>query len=106
LITEEELDMYVRTLEGLGLGFGQPQPPKLQQPAIRKKYVSNVVAYKDTKNKCQSTNCSIYVPSPLRNPKAIDVLVFFHGLLPVCDSAHNFDPERLIKKFQMDVSGY
>jgi hypothetical protein len=95
--------MYVQTLEGLGLGLGQPQPPRLQQPAIRKKYVSNVVAYKDTKNNCQSTNCSIYVPSALRNPKAMDVLVFFHGLLPICDSAHNFDPDRLIKKFQMDV---
>jgi hypothetical protein len=31
------------------------------------------------------------------------VLVFLHGLLDVCDSAHNFDPDNVIKKFQLDV---
>jgi hypothetical protein len=96
--------MYIRTPEGLGLRLGQPTPPpKSQQPALRKQFISNVVAYKDAKDKCQSTKYSIYVPSALRNPKEIDMLVFFHGLLSVCDKEHNFDPDRLIKTFQLDL---
>ena len=95
--------MYIRTLDGLGIGLGEPAPAKVQQPAIRKKFTSDVVAYKDSTGKCQSTNCGIYVPSALRNPKEIDLLVFFHGLLDVCDSKHQFDPDNVIKKFRLDV---
>jgi len=96
--------MYVRTLERRGFGLGQPKPsPKLQQPLLRKKFTSNVVVYKDSSDKCQATNSAIYVPKALRDPSEMDVLVFFHGLLDVCDSEHKFDPDRLIDRFRLDL---
>ena len=94
--------MYARTREEPELGLGFPPFPKSEQPALRKNFTSSVITYKDSGDQCRSTNGSIYVPSALRNQPQIDVLVFFHGLLHVCDSAHNFDPGRVIKKFRLD----
>lgn len=96
--------MYIQTRQGYSLGLGEPpQPPKSKQPALRKKFTSNVVAYKNAKDKCQSIEYSIYVPGLSRNPNELDVLVFFHGILSVCDEQHNFDPDRLIKTFKLDT---
>jgi len=95
--------MYVRTIERLGLGLGQPpRDPQSQQPALLKTFTSSVIAYKDSRGQCQSTKCLIYVPTKLRNQPKIDVLVFFHGLLDVCDNAHNFDPVKVAKRFRLD----
>src|SRR4029450_1787006 len=91
--------MYIRTRENFGFGLGEP--PKSQLPALRKKFTSNVVAYKNAADKCQTTECSIYVPAG-RDLKQLDLLIFFHGLLPVCDKDHGFNPDNVIKKFKMD----
>lgn len=96
--------MYIRTLENPGLGLGQPPlAPKSQQPALQKKFTSSVLTYKDGRGQCRSTDCSIYVPGTIRNQPKLDILVFFHGILDVCDSAHNFDPDNVVKKFQLDI---
>ena len=105
--------MYIRTPERLGLGLGFPPPPPksqhewqkptLPQPALQETFTSSVIVYKDKdgSDKCQSTNCSIYVPSALRNQPQIDMLVFFHGL-DTCMPKHNFDPALVVKNFRLD----
>lgn len=91
---------YVRTLERLGLGLGQSPPPlKPLSLMFRSKIIPT---YKDKDGKFQSTDCSVYVPSALRNEKEIDVLVFFHGD-DTCPPLHNFNPYKVIKNFQLDV---
>ena len=96
--------MYVQKQESSILGLGQSsQVLKIKQPLIQKKFTSSAVAYRDTKGKCQSTNYSIYVPSAVRDPNEIDLLVFFHGLLDVCDSAHNFNPDNVMSNFKLNL---
>jgi len=98
--------MYIRTQDNFGYVPGFGEPPKSQLPELRKKFTSSVVAYKNAADKCQTTSCSIFVPAG-RDLKQLDLMIFFHGLLDVCDSKHGFDPDNVIKKFNMDtqVSG-
>jgi hypothetical protein len=95
--------MYVRTLERVGLGkvYMHNDPPQPQQHALRKKITSSVMAYKDGQGNCQSTHCSIFVPSKLRNQPKIDLLLFFHGL-DTCKPKHHFDPDLVVQNFRLD----
>jgi hypothetical protein len=95
--------MYVRTSNDLGLGWGIAMPTKWPQSAVRSQFTSKVVVYTDSDGKVQSTKYAIYVPPAWRDPQQLDLLVFFHGLLHVCDQYHKNDPDRLIKKFRLDV---
>jgi hypothetical protein len=95
--------MYVRTLGDLELGWGITMPTKWPQSTVRRQFTSKVVIYRDSNGKLQSTKYAIYVPPAWRDPQQLDLLVFFHGLLHVCDKYHNNDPDRLIKKFRLDV---
>lgn len=90
--------MYVRTLESPGLGLGQP-PPQPLSLMFRSKVIPT---YKDNDRKPLSTDCSVYVPSALRNKKEIDVLVFFHGF-DTCIPLHNFNPFKVVKNFRLDA---
>lgn len=94
--------MYVRTLERLGLGLGQLSPPP-QLPLRILTFSSSVIVYKDKDgdDQCRLTNCSIYVPSALRNQPKIDLLVFFHGH-DTCPTKHDFIPSRVVNNFQLD----
>ena len=58
--------------------------------------------YNDQNGKSQSTDCSIYVPSRLRNAKAVNLLVFFHGD-DSCPPPHSFNPYKVIKTFRLDA---
>lgn len=91
--------MYVRTFEKLGLGLGQPPPPP--QPLSLMCRSQFIPAYKDQSDKSQATDCSVYVPSRLRNKKEIDLLVFFHGD-DSCTPQHNFNPYKVVKNFRLD----
>ena len=93
--------MYVRTREELGFSLGFPPFPKSPQSAVRTKFTSSVITYKDGRGQCRSTDCSIYVPSALRNQPKIDVLVFFHGL-DTCKPKHSFAPRQVVKNFRLD----
>lgn len=94
--------MYVRTLESLGFGLGQPLPAsQSQQVPLRIKFPSSVIIYKDGQSNCQLTHCSIFVPSKLRNQPKIDLLLFFHGL-DTCKPKHNFDPDLVVQNFRLD----
>ncbi len=93
--------MYVRLHEELGLGFGKPPGPRSQLPALRKKFISSVVTYKDSDGQCRSTDCAIYVPEVLRNQSKINVVIFFHGL-DTCKPKHNFDSVQVMKNFRLD----
>jgi len=93
--------MYIRTRENFGFGLGFGDPPKSKLPEFRKKFTSKVIAYKNASDKCQTTDCSVFVPAG-RDLKQLDLMIFFHGLLDVCDSAHGFDPDNVIRKFKMD----
>ncbi|HXH14311.1 MAG TPA: hypothetical protein VNP04_31685 [Alphaproteobacteria bacterium] len=91
--------MYVRTLERLELGLGQPSPPpQALSLMFRSKFIP---AYKDQSGRSQSTDCAVYVPSRLRNKKEIDLLVFFHGD-DSCPPQHNFNPYKVVKNFRLD----
>ncbi len=93
--------MYVRTRVN-GLGLGQPPaPPKAPQWALYQTFSSNVVTYKDAKEKCQSTSCGIYVPTPLRDQAKIDLVVFFHGL-DTCTPSYDSNPQQVISNFRLD----
>lgn len=83
--------------------FEEEAPKPTPQPSpLRFKFKSNVIpAYKDQSGKSQSTDCSIFVPSALRNQKEINVLVFFHGL-DTCSCNHKFDPDLVVKNFRLD----
>lgn len=98
----QEACVYLRTLDGAELGWIPTIPSKWPQRELRKRFVSKVVTYKDSAGNFQSTKYSIYVPGKVRNPFQMDLLIFFHGLIPVCDSEHN-DPNRIIKGFRLDV---
>jgi hypothetical protein len=66
-------------------------------------FISKVIpTYEDMDRKFQSTDCSVYVPSSLRNKKEIDVLVFFHGD-DTCTPRHNFNPYKVVKNFRLDA---
>jgi hypothetical protein len=58
--------------------------------------------YNDQYGKSQSTDCSVYVPSRLRNTKAVNLLVFFHGD-DSCPPPHSFNPYKVIKTFRLDT---
>jgi len=58
--------------------------------------------YNDQYGKSQSTDCSVYVPSRLRNAKAVNLLVFFHGD-DSCPPPHSFNPYKVIKTFRLDA---
>jgi hypothetical protein len=91
--------MYVQTLERLGFGLDQPPPPaKPLSLMFRSKFIP---AYKDQHGNSQSTDCSVYVPSRLRNRKEINLLVFFHGD-DSCPPQHNFNPYKVVKSFRLD----
>lgn len=92
--------MYVLTPKspGLGVGLPLPPPPKPLSLMFRSKFIP---AYKDQSGKSQLTDCSVYVPSALRNKNEIDLLVFFHGD-DSCPPQHNFNPYKVIKNFRLD----
>jgi hypothetical protein len=95
-------NIYVRTLESPELELDVPSPdPKSQQSALRKTFASSVITYKNSTEQCRLTNCSIYVPSMLRNQPKIDLLVFFHGL-DTCKPSYGSDPKRAIQNFRLD----
>jgi hypothetical protein len=62
----------------------------------------SIPAYKDQDGRSRSTDCSVYVPSALRNKEEIDVLVFFHGD-DTCSPKHHFSPYNVVKNFRLDV---
>ena len=95
--------MYVHTYDGREIGLGEPQPPKTPPPPppLQKTFISNIIAYKDAKEKCQSTNCAIYVPSVLRDQAKVDLVVFFHGL-DTCSPTYDADPQKVVKNFRLD----
>ena len=81
---------------------GQQRTPKPSPKELRAKFIScTIPAYKDKNGNCRSTEASIYVPIPLRNRPKIDLLVFFHGD-DTCSPAHSFDPDKVIKNFELD----
>jgi hypothetical protein len=82
-----------------GLGFPPPLPSE-RQLALRTKFTSSVITYKNSAANCIATNCAIYVPSELRNQPKIDLLLFFHGL-DTCTPHYNLDPNLVIKNFQL-----
>lgn len=92
--------MYVRTLESPGFGLGQPP----LAPPLRTTFTSSVIIYKDKDggDKCRSTNCSIYVPSLLRNNSKIDLLVFFHGHDIAKCKIHDFNSIRVVMNFRLN----
>jgi hypothetical protein len=91
--------MYVQTQERLGIGLDQPPPPAKPLSIIfRSQFIP---AYKDQNGKSQSTDCVVYVPGRLRNKKAINLLVFFHGD-DACTPQHNFNPYKVVKNFRLD----
>jgi hypothetical protein len=61
--------------------------------------------YRDAGGKLQSTLCAVCVPNAAWRQTAVDLLVFFHG--DQIDSPgpckHDFDPEKVILNFQLDV---
>lgn len=93
--------MYIRTLDGWGVGLGQPKPPPKSPPlALQKSFTSNVVVYKDSAGTCRSTNSAISVPSALRDLPKIDLFVFFHGL-DTCDPNYFSDPQLVVNNFRL-----
>ncbi|MBI4523809.1 MAG: D-alanyl-D-alanine carboxypeptidase family protein [Deltaproteobacteria bacterium] len=78
----------------------QSQPASSAGP-LRIRYTSSVIPrYKDKHDKLRATDCSIFVPSALRGLGEIDLLIFFHGL-DTCSPRHEFDPDKVIKNFQI-----
>jgi hypothetical protein len=100
---ERRNGMYIRTRESPGLGWvGLPTIPQRPPKPLSLMFRSKVIpSYKDQNGKSQSTDCSVYIPSALRNQKEIDVLVFFHGD-DSCIPQHNFSPYKVVKNFRLD----
>jgi hypothetical protein len=70
-------------------------------------YTSGAIPkYRDAKGKLQSTICAVCVPNAAWRQAVIDLLVFFHGdQINTAGSPckHDFDPEKVIRGFQLDA---
>jgi hypothetical protein len=88
--------------QGLGPEEQQQLPPSRPRPLSLMFRSTALPLYNDQYGKSQSTDCVVYVPSRLRNAKAINLLVFFHGD-DSCPPPHSFNPYKVIKTFRLDT---
>jgi hypothetical protein len=106
LVAQSELEHWARV---------RPRPQMRRRPVARPRtpvgnllipFTSRAIPnYRDAEGKPQSTLCAVCVPNAAWRQTAVDLLVFFHG--DQIDSPgpckHDFDPEKVILNFQLDV---
>jgi hypothetical protein len=106
LVAQSELEHWARV---------RPRPQMRRRPVAQPRtpvgnslipFTSRTIPkYRDAKGKLQSTLCAVCVPNAAWKQTAVDLLVFFHG--DQIDSPgpckHDFDPEKVIQNFLLDV---